>query len=209
MDDRGIGYRGQAATRLPPVTPNAMKPTDPIRLSKFLARVLRHEPEAAGLRLDPHGWVRVEDLLRGLRKQGLRAGFDDLVEVVETNDKRRYEFGLHRLKIRAVQGHSVPVDLGLIPSDPPELLFHGTVVRNLDSIFAKGLTKGARHHVHLSPDVETAERAGGRWGKAVVLRVFAADMALAGHEFYRSANGVWLTDAVLPRFIGFEPTGAR
>lgn len=208
MDDRGIGYRGLAATRLPPVTPNAMKPTDPVRLSKFLARVLRHAPEAADLRLDPHGWVRVEDLLRGLRKQGLRVGFDDLVEVVGTNDKRRYEFGLHRLKIRAAQGHSVPVDLGLTPSDPPAFLFHGTIAWNLDSIFAKGLTKGARHHVHLSSDAETAERVGGRRGKAVVLRIFAADMVLAGHEFYRSANGVWLTDAVPPGFIGFEPTGA-
>jgi putative RNA 2'-phosphotransferase len=105
--------------------------------------------------------------------------------------------------IRASQGHSVEVDLGLPPVDPPEVLYHGTDAANLPSIGVEGLRRGARHHVHLSADVATATAVGRRRRPAsvAILAVAAADMAAAGHTFYRSANGVWLTDSVPPSFI--------
>ncbi|CAM5405640.1 RNA 2'-phosphotransferase [Streptomyces tanashiensis] len=61
----------------------------------------------------------------------------------------------------------------------------------------------ARHHVHLSPDRETATRVGARRGRPVVLSVDAGAMRRAGHVFHVSANGVWLTDAVPPEFLRF------
>jgi putative RNA 2'-phosphotransferase len=170
------------------------------RLSKRLSRALRHDPAAAGLTLDAAGWIPVDALLAAMRID--RA---DLDAVVAGNDKRRFAVetgpdGVER--IRASQGHSVPVDLGLTPATPPDLLYHGTGTTALASIRGTGLHCAARHHVHLSPDRETAHRVGARRrGPVAILTVDAAAMARDGHLFYRSANGVWLTDEVPPRYL--------
>lgn len=164
------------------------------KVSKRLSYVLRHRPDSVGLTLDEAGWVPVEKLLHAMKMT--RSQLD---EVVANNDKRR--FTIEGERIRANQGHSVGVDLRLDPLAPPETLYHGTVARNLESIRAQGLLKGDRHHVHLSADPETAARVGARRGKPVVLTVDSRAMAAAGHVFYRSANGVWLTDSVPPSFL--------
>ena len=171
-----------------------------VRLSRRLAWALRHDPTAAGLSLDAEGWAPVADVLDRL---GLtRATLD---AIVEGNDKRRFAISLGTdgvARIRASQGHSVTVELGLSPVDPPAVLFHGTPAGNLASILATGLDKRRRQHVHLSPDERTAHAVGSRRRtRPVVLRVDAAGMAAAGHLFYRSANGVWLTDHVPPAFL--------
>jgi putative RNA 2'-phosphotransferase len=171
-----------------------------VRLSKRMSKALRHEPGRVGLTLDEAGWVPVAALLAAL-------GVDrtDVDEVVATNDKSRFtiERGPDRVeRIRANQGHSVPVELGLAPVPPPERLYHGTSAAALESIRATGLNRGGRHHVHLSADEQTARRVGARRGGAVViLTVDAAAMARAGHEFFRSDNGVWLTDEVPPQYL--------
>ena len=171
-----------------------------VRLSKRIALVLRHRPDVAGLRLDPQGWVPVDELLSALGIS--RAQLD---AVVTGNDKQRYavEVGPDgRERIRASQGHSVAVDLELPRVTPPAELFHGTAAANLAPILRDGLHRARRHHVHLSADVATARAVGARRGGAVlVLRVDAAAMAADGYAFYRSANGVWLVDAVPPEYL--------
>jgi putative RNA 2'-phosphotransferase len=175
-----------------------------VSLSKFLSFVLRHEPEAIGLTLDAEGWVAVEELLAAAARHGHSVTRGQLEEVVATNDKRRFSFSPDGRLIRANQGHSVEVDLGLAPVEPPELLYHGTVERFLDSIREKGLLRGNRHHVHLSADRETAARVGQRRGRPVVLVVDSGRMHRAGHRFFRSENGVWLTEAVPADFLRLE-----
>jgi len=170
--------------------------TDVVRTSKRLSYVLRHAPDSVGLTLDEHGWVDVDDLLAALRLT--RAELDD---VVARNDKQRFAVDGTGTRIRASQGHSVAVDLGYAPATPPAELFHGTADRFLASIRAEGLRPGNRHAVHLSPDTGTARRVGARRGRPVVLRVDAAAMARDGVAFTRSANGVWLVDAVPPRYL--------
>ncbi|MCG8914662.1 RNA 2'-phosphotransferase [Actinokineospora sp. PR83] len=173
-----------------------------IRRSKRLSKVLRHDPASAGLTLDEAGWVPVADVLAAL---GLdRAALE---EVVARNDKRRFAFDGTGTRIRASQGHSVPVDLGLPPLDPPAVLFHGTVAAALGSIAAEGLRPMDRRHVHLSATEDTALAVGARRGKPVVLVVRAAAMAADGHVFHRSENGVWLTAGVPPRY--FDLPGGR
>ena len=169
---------------------------DDVRLSKLLARVLRHAPESVGVRLDEQGWADVDELLAGLRCAGREVLRAQLERVVAQSDKQRFE--LDGGRIRANQGHSVPVDLKLESLRPPYVLFHGTPERNAATIERDGLHRGTRHHVHLSDDVETATRVGARRGRPVVFVVSAARMADAGHLFYRSRNGVWLTDVVPP-----------
>ncbi len=172
-----------------------------VTVSKFLAKHLRHTPDTLGLTLQPGGWVPVDDLLAASERAGFPITYDELIECVETNDKRRFSFDDTGDRIRANQGHSVEVDLQLEESEPPEVLYHGTVERFLAPILAEGLKKGRRHHVHLSGDVETARKVGARRGRPVVLRVDARKMHEAGFRFFRSANGVWLTDAVPAAFL--------
>jgi putative RNA 2'-phosphotransferase len=171
------------------------------RVSKYLAKYLRHAPEELGLTLQPGGWVPVNDLLSAAGKNGFPITYDELVDCVETNDKLRYSFDDTGDLIRANQGHSVEVDLQLNEREPPDVLFHGTVGRFLPSIMADGLNKGKRHHVHLSKDLETARKVGSRRGKPVILAVDAGGMHRDGHRFYVSANGVWLTEFVPPSYI--------
>lgn len=173
-----------------------MNPTDVVRASKRLSRVLRHAPDSVGLTLDDAGWVDVADLLAALGMT--RSQLDD---VVAGNDKRRFAFDDSGTRIRASQGHSVPVDLGYAAARPPDELFHGTVERFLPAVLADGLRPQGRHAVHLSEDVGTARRVGARRGRPVVLRVDAAALADDGAVFTRSANGVWLVAAVPPRHL--------
>ena len=172
-----------------------------IKVSKYLSKHLRHAPERLGLTLGPGGWVAVDDLLRACAEHRFAVTADGLREVVERSDKQRFAFDATGTLIRANQGHSVDVDLQLVPTPPPETLFHGTGAGAVESILTSGLERRSRHHVHLSPDEETARRVGMRHGKPVILTVAAGDMARAGHEFFVSANGVWLVDSVPPEYL--------
>ncbi|MFE2976429.1 RNA 2'-phosphotransferase [Streptomyces sp. NPDC057644] len=178
-----------------------------VKVSKYLSKHLRHQPERIGLTLDDHGWVAVEELLRAAARHGFPLSRAELDHAVATNDKRRFTVesgagnGVGGDRIRANQGHTVTVDLDLPPAEPPAYLYHGTVARVMDAIRAEGLRPMTRHHVHLSPDRETATRVGARRGRPLVLTVDAGAMHRAGHVFRVSANGVWLADAVPPQFL--------
>jgi putative RNA 2'-phosphotransferase len=178
-----------------------MNPSRRVRVSKYLSLHLRHQPERLGLTFAAGGWVPVETLLAACAADGFPVRRDELDEVVASSDKQRFSFDPTNTLIRANQGHSTDVDLQLEPVPPPAVLYHGTAARNLDSIRAAGLDKRARHHVHLSPDVETARKVGQRHGSPVVLAIDAAAMSREGFVFYRSANGVWLVEAVPPRYL--------
>lgn len=170
-------------------------------LSKFLSLHLRHQPAALGLTLEEGGWVPVADLLAACATHGVPLTLAELQEIVADNEKQRFAFDATGQRIRAQQGHSVEVDLQLVPAVPPAMLYHGTVAAALPAIRREGLQKMKRHHVHLSPDVETARRVGSRRGQAIILEVDAAALHQTGAVFYESGNGVWLTDAVPPAFL--------
>ncbi|MGV9562411.1 RNA 2'-phosphotransferase [Streptomyces sp. NPDC003480] len=172
-----------------------------VKVSKYLSKHLRHQPERIGLVLDGGGWVEIDTLLAAAASHGFPITRSELDHVVATNDKRR--FAIEGTRIRASQGHSVDVDLGLPPAAPPAYLYHGTVARHLDAIRTEGLRPMNRQDVHLSPDRETATRVGARRGRPVVLTVDAGAMHRDGHVFHVSANGVWLTRAVPPQYLRF------
>lgn len=178
-----------------------MTETRHVKISRFLSKHLRHDPEGLGLTLAPGGWVGVDDLLAACAHHRFAFSRADLEEVVARNSKQRFSFDPTRTQIRANQGHSVEVDLQLEPSPPPTILYHGTGHQTVSLILSSGLNKMQRHHVHLSADPETARSVGARHGRPIVLEIDAAAMAEAGHLFYRSDNGVWLTDRVPPEFL--------
>lgn len=167
------------------------------KISKFLSLILRHKPETINLKLDENGWADVDELIA--KSKNIKLTKELINEVVRDNDKQR--FIIEENKIRANQGHSIEVDLELKAVTPPDILYHGTATRFLDSIMQTGLSKQARQHVHLSQELETATAVGKRHGKLVILEVDAKKMFDEGFEFYLSENGVWLTDVVGVRFL--------
>lgn len=175
-----------------------------VSISKFLSLILRHAPDTIGLTLDRNGWADVAALLERAHAHGKRFTLDELRDVVASNEKQRFAFSEDGRSIRASQGHSLKsVDLELVPVQPPEVLYHGTASRFITAIRAGGLKAQSRQHVHLSEERATAVSVGTRYGVPVVLSIRAAEMAAQGHVFYRSDNGVWLTDAVPLKFIDF------
>lgn len=170
--------------------------SDSIRISKFLSYILRHRPDAIGISLDNEGWVNIKDIIKGARKHGKQINKEDIFVAVAENDKQRFSLSDDNLRIRARQGHSFSVNLGLKSVEPPKILYHGTVWRFVNSIALKGLIKGKRQYVHLSSNIKTAIKVGGRRGKPLVLEVDSETMYKDGYLFYLSENKVWLTDNV-------------
>ena len=166
--------------------------------SKFLSYVLRHAPQSIGLQLDKGGWADIDALLAAAASKGRKLSRASLTDVVAADDKQRSTLSEDGLRIRAAQGHSIDVDLGLAPKVPPAILFHGTAGRFLSSILAEGLRPGQRQKVHLSAEIETAVKVGRRHGRPVVLEIDAARLHGDGHPFWLAENGVWLTDRVPP-----------
>ena len=170
-------------------------------LSKFLSYVLRHAPHEIGLTLGAGGWVETSDLIAKARTHGRQLTPELLHEIVATNDKKRFTLSPDRTRIRAAQGHSVEIDLDLVPTMPPQLLYHGTAAKVLDKILAEGLKPQSRRHVHLSLDRETARKVGMRHGTPAILLVDAGRMHRDGVHFFEADNGVWLTDHVAPHYL--------
>lgn len=171
------------------------------KLSKFLSLVLRHKPETIGISLTEHGWVGTQTLIKKMNEYGVQIDFETLSIIVATNNKKRFGFNEDESKIRANQGHSLDIDLGYVQKTPPDILYHGTAQKNIDSIFKIGLEKRNRHLVHLSKDIETAYKVGQRHGKPVILKILAKQMYEDNFKFFESENKVWLTDNVPPRYI--------
>ncbi|MBD3904392.1 RNA 2'-phosphotransferase [Chryseobacterium sp. Ch-15] len=172
------------------------------KTSKFLSYVLRHHPELINLNLDENGWANVDELItKSKRNPHEGISFEELNEIVETNDKKRFIFNEDKTRIRANQGHSIDINLAFVPQQPPEFLYHGTAQSNIDSIFEKGIEKRNRQHVHLSEDKETATKVGMRHGKPIILTINTEKMFNDGIEFYLSENNVWLTDFVDAKYI--------
>lgn len=172
------------------------------KTSKFLSLILRHNPSAAGLSLDEHGWANVDELIAGVNAAGgYSLTMEMLEEIVRTDGKQRYLFNEDHTLIRANQGHSIPVDVELEELSPPDVLYHGTGEKYVESIDRQGLLPKSRLYVHLSADMETARKVGQRHGKPVIYRVDCKKMAEDGYKFYRSVNLVWLTRKVPVGYI--------
>lgn len=172
-----------------------------VKISKYLSKHLRHQPERIGIKLAPGGWVVVDELLEACKKFSFPINRHELEEVVANNDKKRFSFNETSTLIRANQGHSVEIDLQLEQTKPPEVLYHGTGHGAVEAILRKGICKMSRHHVHLSQDIATAKTVGARHGRPIVFAVDSAAMNEAGYAFYCSENKVWLVDNVPPEYL--------
>ena len=174
---------------------------DDVSLGRFISLVLRHDPESAGVTLDEHGWADVDGLIKGVCATGRKLDMETLERIVRENNKQRYSFNEDKTRIRANQGHSVDVDVQMQEAVPPDVLYHGTADRLLDDIREKGILKMSRRFVHLSKDMDTAEKVGARHGKPVVLVIDTAKMSADGYIFRISENGVWQSEDIPWRYV--------
>jgi len=170
------------------------------KLGRLLCFVLRHHPESIGITLDAHGWADVEELIKGMQTK-VQFDRETLDEMVREDTKQRYTYNSDGSKIRANQGHSIPVDLEMGALTPPEILWHGSALRFAPSIQKEGLKPGSRQYVHLSSDEETARTVGLRHGEPIVYEVLSGQMCRDGYLFYQSKNGIWLTNCVPPNYL--------
>ncbi|NLR77551.1 RNA 2'-phosphotransferase [Chitinophaga eiseniae] len=175
----------------------------PKAISKLLSLILRHNPDKVQLPLDAHGWADVVTLLQQCKAHGFHFSRTELESMVAENDKQRFAFNEDKTRIRASQGHSLSlnISLDLPPAAPPEYLYHGTVGKFVQQIRSTGIQKISRQHVHLSDDLGTAQKVGSRRGMPLILTIHSGQMHRDGWVFYLSANGVWLTDEVPPKYI--------
>lgn len=171
-------------------------------LSKFLALILRHKPETIGIQIDEHGWADVNDLIRKINAESTyEISHEILDEIVDTDDKQRYSYNSDKTKIRANQGHSIPVDVELKECIPPQTLYHGTSAVAYRAIQKEGIKPMSRLYVHLSPDTQTAFKVGSRHGDPRIIYIDTVSMRMDGYKFYQSKNGVWLTKEVPPKYF--------
>ena len=175
-----------------------------IKLSRFLSLILRHKPEIIGLTLDNQGYLNVDELIKKTNNSGRYIDEKILDEIVETDNKGRYSYNDNKSMIRANQGHSISVNLGLLECKPPDILYHGTAKKFANKIIEEGLDKQNRLHVHLSENIDTAISVGSRRGKSIVFIVNAKEMYEDGCEFYVSENNVWLVDKVDKRYLNVK-----
>ena len=178
---------------------SAMNFTD---LSKEVSYALRHAPHEYGLCLDEYGWVEVHDLVSALRRQERYASLsvDDIEKMIQASEKKRHE--LSEMKIRALYGHSIEKKISMKPLPPPDVLYHGTAHRYLQSILDVGLLPQKRQYVHLSEDVETAVDVGKRRDHdPVVLRIDAKRAWDDAVLFYLGNEKVWMADKIPPKYV--------
>ena len=173
-----------------------------VRISKFLSLILRHSPEKIHLNMDKNGWVYINELIENANRYKNMALTVELIKtIVETNDKKRFIISEDGKKIRANQGHSIAVDLELENQIPPDILYHGTATRYIDSIMKNGLKPMSRQYIHLSRTEEIALGVGKRHGKPIILYIDAKKMNEEGYRFYLSENKVWLVEKVPIKYI--------
>lgn len=173
------------------------------KISIFISLILRHKPEAINCKLDTKGWLSCDKLIYGIRNNfNINFTMNDLKRIVKEDTKQRYSFSEDKKYIRANQGHSLKyVNLDLQEVKPPNILFHGTCDRVVDSILKSGIKKMNRNYVHLSDDINIAKKVGKRHGNVVIFRINTEQMYEDGYKFYLSENRVWLTNFVPNKYI--------
>ena len=169
--------------------------------SKFLSKLLRHKPELLNIIIDNKGWTNLDELLLKINNHGTSLTIGEIEEMINTSDKQRYVIDYSNRRIKAIHGHTIPIDIDIIPTIPPPILYHGTSIAKLPFIEVEGIKRMQRNHVHLSSDINVATSVGKRHGTPIVLSIDTKRMYEDSYLFYLTVNNVWLTDHIPFNYI--------
>ncbi len=175
------------------------------QISKLISYWLRHNPQDAKLVTDDFGWVSIKRLLAALETNRHTLTLNDLIELNNRFDKKRWEIDETANRIRATHGHSFPLVLADNSQIPPETLYHGTSVRFVPQIAVKGLLPMERTFVYLSETIPTAITVGKRYGKPLIIEINTGKLVKEGWTFYKTSDNVWLTNEIPSDFLYFQP----
>ncbi len=175
------------------------------QISKLISYWLRHKPEDGNIVLDEFGWGSIEDILAALKANNIESTQRDLIELSNSFDKVRWKIDEVNNKIKATHGHSIPILQELEPQTPPEILYHGTATKFLESILGSGLKSKQRQYVHLSETMAMAKEVGARHGKPFIIEVDTKKLIKEGWKFYKTEQNVWLTSEIPPQYLDVEP----
>merc|ERR1719499_2626565 len=157
-----------------------------------------------GIEVRPDGYVKMSELMK---LQPEKYKLEHIRQVVADCEKQRFKIETieGELYIRANQGHSqgMGIDAEKLlteitdPSQIPECI-HGTYKKVLPLIMQSGLSRMARDHVHFTTSrVQNEDARSGFRSSCDVLIILDVAAAMAdGLRFFRSANGVILTEGV-------------
>ncbi|MFX0043748.1 MAG: RNA 2'-phosphotransferase [Candidatus Hodarchaeota archaeon] len=173
-----------------------------IKISKFLAYILRHDPGKFHLQLDSEGYADLTAVLKILnsRYQDKKITKELIEKIILESDKRRFE--IVENKIRAYYGHSLKQKIMMREAEIlPPFLFHGTTKRAYERIIKEGLKSENRQYVHLSGNLEDAVLVGKRrTNNPIILKINTKTSKEGGITFYKSGD-LYLTNYIPPHFI--------
>jgi putative RNA 2'-phosphotransferase len=168
-----------------------------VKVSRYMSYLLRHNPE--NLKIDRYGFVSLNELVKKL-KERYQVDKKFILEIVEKSDRKRFE--IVEDKIRALYGHTIPVDLELEEDKAVKVLYHGTTPDAASKILKVGLKPMKRKWVHLSPTVMIAKEVGlRRTRKPVILKINAEAARKNGVRFYKASDRVYLCKELSPKYI--------
>lgn len=173
-----------------------------IQLSKKIAYILRHHPEKYDLVLNEEGFVAIDQLLEALHSDASwqEVTVDDIKTMIKNSEKKRFE--IKNGQIRAYYGHTIATKITKQEQTPPDVLYHGTAIKFLESIKEKGLLPQKRQYVHLSCDTKTAYDVAIRHSKDIcILKIDTKKAMQSGIKFYYGNEDVWLSDKIPMKFI--------
>lgn len=169
-------------------------------VSKFMSGVLRHFPDDFDIDIDDNGWVDLDELYSVLSEQYEELELLEVEGIIALDSKGRFE--LHRNKVRAVYGHSIPVTINKSDGEIPDILYHGTPTENVESIMDEGLQPMSREDVHLTDDLEEAKNIGERHttGDISILQINAAELE-ESQDIEKRSSLIYTTDFIDSDYI--------
>lgn len=175
------------------------------KISKFISLVLRHKPDLINIDIDDKGYTDIDSLISNINKyKNTNITKNDLISIVNNDEKGRYSFNDNITRIRANQGHSINVNIEFEKVIPEHDLYHGTKFSNFNNIKSQGLLKMSRQFVHLSKDINIAADSGKRWKEDLLIcKIDTKSMINDGYIFFKSENNVYLIKYIPPEYITF------
>ncbi|KAM3499996.1 hypothetical protein MY10362_006805 [Beauveria mimosiformis] len=190
-------------------------------VSRALSRLLRHQAENAGIKLDGEGYAPLDKVLQWGPLASLGVTLADVQAVVATNEKQRFSLkpatpaaaaasssptvpstNPSDYLIRANQGHSIKLESSslLVPITAdavPARVIHGTYYAFWEPIVAAGgLSVMGRNHIHCAAGTPEEEGtvSGMRRDAQLLIEIDVARSMAAGVRWWRSDNAVILTE---------------
>lgn len=166
------------------------------KVGRMMAGILRHGK--FDLPMDDQGFVQLRKVVSAIKENRNRMQWlrpHHIIALVETDPKGRYQISGDL--IRAMYGHTIPLDLQLPTENVPDELYYPTTEEEAEIILETGLMPSDRMMVHLSLTFQDAYNAGSvRVENPLILAVDVDKCFDAGYDIGKAGRTVFLCKMV-------------